>query len=752
MPRRDVVGVFGATLVLASSLLAQEPRIRGLEPAVHPNVSDRVAGVVLIRELGCAQCHEDDSERFLARPAPSLRRLGGGVKLSFLRAFLANPHEGLNGTVMPDTLGLVDELSRNDAIESLVQFIRSDFEVEASLPEVRADRVEAGRGLYSSIGCVACHGPGKDLLKAFPGLAAKYSREGLHRFLLDPLKVRPSGRMPDMHLNHEEALQLTDYLLPKTAEDDPYASDERLQRKGKRVAQQALCFRCHQDDGVPTNREKRKLSELDLERGCLSGKDGAWPDYSLTPDQTRLIRAALESDEGLDSATEIEIVLRQFNCVACHERDGYGGPTEALEPYFQSHDLNLGDQGRLPPALDGVGSKLNPVWLRKLLYQHGAVRPYMKTRMPRFASVELESFLNLLVAADRSKIDPVASVEFKEPRKASGHGRTLAGTDGLSCITCHTFKGKKIGAMGAIDLTLVAQRLNRDWFHRYLRSPTDFSPSTLMPAFWGGGESSLPEILDGDVAQQIEALWTYTSEGYSLGTPKGVRREPMQLLASEDEAVMLRRSYPGVGKRGIGVGYPGNVNLVFNVEQLGLAMLWEGGFVDPSGVFLSQGHGTARPLARRPVRFQKGQEMMALPALDSAWPSESLDGRQLSFKGYTLDSKRQPVFRYTTETWRVEDGFVPMSKDGQSGLRRTIRLDGQLARGAVVLRLAGEKPWERVEKQLFRLPDGLTIRVPGGATVALLDTAEGNEVRVRLAVAGELENQEFVIDYLFEMQ
>ena len=73
MPRRDVVGVFGATLVLASSLLAQEPRIRGLEPAVHPNVSDRVAGVVLIRELGCAQCHEDDSERFLARPAPSLR-------------------------------------------------------------------------------------------------------------------------------------------------------------------------------------------------------------------------------------------------------------------------------------------------------------------------------------------------------------------------------------------------------------------------------------------------------------------------------------------------------------------------------------------------------------------------------------------------------------------------------------------------------------------------------------------------------
>ena len=46
--------------------------------------------------------------------------------------------------------------------------------------------------------------------------------------------------------------------------------------------------------------------------------------------------------------------------------------------------------------------------------------------------------------------------------------------------------------------------------------------------------------------------------------------EPIELLAT-DEAVMLRRSYPGIGKRGIGVGYPNQVNLAFDAEQMRLA-------------------------------------------------------------------------------------------------------------------------------------------------------------------------------------
>ena len=61
---------------------------------------------------------------------------------------------------------------------------------------------------------------------------------------------------------------------------------------------------------------------------------------------------------------------------------------------------------------------------------------------------------------------------------------------------------------------------------------------------------------------------------------------------------MLRRSYQGIGKRGIGVGYPGGVNLAFDAEQMRLAMIWKGKFADPSGVWRGQGSGNVRPLGR----------------------------------------------------------------------------------------------------------------------------------------------------------
>ena len=65
--------------------------------------------------------------------------------------------------------------------------------------------------------------------------------------------------------------------------------------------------------------------------------------------------------------------------------------------------------------------------------------------------------------------------------------------------------------------------------------------------------------------------------------PRGVVRERLEIVVT-DEAKMLRRSYQGIGKRGIGVGYPGGVNLAFDAEQMRLAMIWKGKFLDPGGV------------------------------------------------------------------------------------------------------------------------------------------------------------------------
>ena len=128
--------------------------------------------------------------------------------------------------------------------------------------------------------------------------------------------------------------------------------------------------------------------------------------------------------------------------------------------------------------------------------------------------------------------------------------------------------------MPAVDLTEMAERLEKDWFHQYMMFPQKFSPNTVMPSFWPGGVA-IRKDLEGDASTQIEALWQYLIDGRQAGTPRGVVREPLEIVVTNTPR-MLRRKYPGIGKRGIGVGYPGGVNLAFDAEQMRLGLLWKG--------------------------------------------------------------------------------------------------------------------------------------------------------------------------------
>ena len=56
-------------------------------------------------------------------------------------------------------------------------------------------------------------------------------------------------------------------------------------------------------------------------------------------------------------------------------------------------EADLGDEGRLPPHLTGVGDKLQPEWLREVLLNKGTARSYMATRMPQFGEANIEGFI-----------------------------------------------------------------------------------------------------------------------------------------------------------------------------------------------------------------------------------------------------------------------------------------------------------------------------------------------------------------------
>ena len=57
------------------------------------------------------------------------------------------------------------------------------------------------------------------------------------------------------------------------------------------------------------------------------------------------------------------------------------------------------------------------------------------------------------------------------------------------------------------------ERIRKDYYERWLRSPIRVEPETKMPTYFTGENSVLPTVLDGKADQQIDALWNYLLQG-----------------------------------------------------------------------------------------------------------------------------------------------------------------------------------------------------------------------------------------------
>lgn len=85
--------------------------------------------------------------------------VGSRVRLSFLRAMLANPQKAKPGTTMPDVLAGLPESERGAAIESLTHFLATTGVSQEAMAEHSA--VKTGEQHFHRFGCVACHMPRK---------------------------------------------------------------------------------------------------------------------------------------------------------------------------------------------------------------------------------------------------------------------------------------------------------------------------------------------------------------------------------------------------------------------------------------------------------------------------------------------------------------------------------------------------------------------------------------------------------------
>lgn len=701
-------------------------------------------GIVGLKEFNCQACHQDDisDTPLTAKQAPDLARSVGRINPRFLQQFIADPLKLRPGTTMPDVMVGMSPVERTTAAEEITHYLLSLGDERYTTPTIDADAADRGRETFHTVGCVACHSPRandhRELMSEssvpLGKLQEKYSMEGLVAFLENPLKTRPAGRMPQMQLSHWEAVDIASYLLATPASaspTEPFTLNPDLAAKGKARFTQLGCQQCHSIDSQHAAPTSLALSQVRSGKGCLSGEQGAWPRFQLSDRQRADIQAALtRPSRELSNGDHIAITLTGLRCVNCHQRDRLGGVSSERDIYFHTANPNLGPQGRIPPTLTGVGAKLNPNWMRQVLVSGRTIRPYVTTRMPQYGANNVAHLVDLFEQADH--LPKVNNPRFDDQKKLREVGTELIGTGGLNCIVCHTFQLKEAANMPAVDLTEMAERLKKDWFYHYMRDPQSLSRNTIMPSFWPAGRAMRKDVLDGDSDLQIEALWQYLLDGRQARTPRGLIVEPIELLAT-DEAVMLRRSYPGVGKRGIGVGFPQQVNLVFDAEHLRLAMIWKGKFADPGGVWRSQGHGMVRPLGDQLMRFSAGPDLD-----DAANPWLVDDGRPPShqFMGYSLDDKMRPRFRYRFAGVVVEDYAVDRfdPSKGQSFLRRTVTFKSDADRTGLTFRAASGNSIVRADDGLFVVDERLHIQVRDASPAKIVGRQINGETTQQLHI------------------
>ena len=791
---RQVSALMTSWLVIANSFVAAGDSAL---PGHHP-LTQAQTGDLLISELRCAACHSGVQRGSLPeKSAPDLAEAGARISPEYLRRYIASPSATHPGTTMPDVLVSQTEAERDRIAEALTHFLiaqsKGVFQTEA--PE-QIDR-QQGKALYHSVGCVACHGPKEALAdapqkpkrndeedddedktlaakKAIKPLAvklghvgSKYSAKSLSEFLFQPLRVRSSGRMPDMKLTPAESLAIAGYLVGEQPRPGKaLVPQEPLVAKGKKYFQELNCAACHALPGIAAASLVASLRNADLSRGCLSKSSGRSPRFHLEDAQVKAIVASLREEPTADSDKVVAAkTLTAFHCIACHIRVDFGGVHETHNPFFAGSELKLGDDGRIPPPLTLVGAKLQPAWMKKVLFDGESVRHYMATRMPQYGAANLQHLPSVF-----ARLDVLESKEMKIPSPESNSeserqrekllrpaGRELLGDKGLNCIACHNFNGKAASVNQGIELLTSYQRLQPGWFNSYLRNPGAFRPRTIMPTAWPNGVAAHKTILDGNTDRQIEAIWYYLSLGTSAADPSGIRSVSTKLTV-DDQAKTYRGRSRVAGFRGIAVGLPEKLSYAFNAETGTLSAIWQGDFIGVN--WSGQGSGDFNP-ASEPITLAQDVSFAQLAGETTPWPLMPVMTKEArtnpnplypknlgyQFRGYFLGESSIPTFMYRSGTIEIEDRSVATGAEEQRRLTRVLQLDSPTPQTVWFRGLTGDISQE--SERVFR-SGRLRLTIPQTETKlrSLSDEPKRSELLLRLQIPQGKSSLELVYEPL----
>ena len=708
-------------------IAAAQPVVPGFDRFPRDTPAQQIAaGEVLINELNCVACHTVDAQnahRFQAHAGPTLFTTHNPASAGWLRHWLLDPQKLKPGTTMPDLLHGLDKDAKNEAVEALRHYLMTISPATGPEAAMIGNGAE-GKKLYQTLGCAQCHSPdGKDNGRDIPlgQLSSKYSHANLVKFLRDPLHSRPAGRMPRTPMSEQEAAHLAVYLRGRVKPLDLHGLNRgplalKQQREGAKLFSRLNCANCHDTPKLKVQRAVAiSLDDLGLKGGCLAPKPSARaPHFHLSAAQRTAITAALQAKPKPWTARDrAHHRMRQLNCTACHTREALGGPDATRDKLFLTTGNDLGDEGRLPPLLTGVGAKLTESALRQVLRGDAAIRPYMSTRMPDFGEAHAKFLAPQLAAADaRANVKPTPRDGNENKVGRNRYGRELVGTKGLNCITCHQLGGHKSLGIQALDLASAPGRLRPEWFRDYLINPAAFRPGTRMPSFWPGGKAVSP-IFGRNTERQIDSLWVYLNELDQTRLPEGLEKKGGFELKPTDRPIVFRTFMEGGGTHAIAIGFPAGVHAAFDSETVGWTTLWRGKFLDAESTWDDRFTPLAEPLGTNVIKLASGPAVSAALKDNAPWPKDGLD-----FRGYRLAKTGSPTLLYRHGKTEITDTLAPKNK----GLQRVMTFGpGQ---EILWVRLATAKEFLTRERGVWMADEGFTIITPTARVRRIGDSAE----------------------------
>ncbi len=471
-------------------------------------------GRELMLEYRCLNCHKSDDAKLpeLEMDAPTFDGIGSRRNAAWLAEWIADPHAIRASARMPLMFHGPNSTKDARAIASYLNALRTTDELSAEPRD--AGSIAAGSELFATLNCAACHNPPgaaeeDESRLSFTRVAGKFTSGALSLFLQEPSKHYRWIRMPDFRLSAEEAGQLAAFLLSDAAPAVTGPPDTDLADRGGKLVQTSGCLNCH--TGPLENEFKtRTLAKLtNWSGGCLAVDSvEAAPEFAFSPGDRLAIKEFAASGFGtLQRHVDSEFAGRQMNnlnCIGCH-----------------NHQIDL------VPSLALLGGKIKPEYGARIIT--GQVdekpRPWSHARMPGFAPTPARGIARGLANSHGFPAETPADGPIDEEMAAVGL-KLVSSDGGFSCISCHG-----IGKAGAtqvfesagINLATSYERLQHDYFTRWMLNPLLVDPTSKMPVFFDEEAGSpLFEIHDGDGGKQVEALWQYVRAGDAMKIPDGM--------------------------------------------------------------------------------------------------------------------------------------------------------------------------------------------------------------------------------------